>query len=284
MVRKIVGLSGSLRAGSFNTALLREAARLAGDDVELEVVVPRDIPMYDADVEAAGMPPAAEALRTMVADADALLVATPEYNFSVSGVVKNAIDWLSRGGTASPLRHKATGILSSAGGSGGSHALKHLRQILSHNRVRVLADPEVRVRRGSEYFVDGRLTDPGVEAEIVGLIGGVLTLAASPQDVPDVSGSVFVVGSEERAADQIAALVAERGIRTLTALTRTDTQRVLRSRNIAAVVIDPGLGETDADLVEKDIIHFHPGALVLRPDTVDACADEVIDALRHMVP
>lgn len=279
---KIVAVSGSLRAASFNTALLRAAERLAPSDVEIEVVVPGDLPLYDGDVEAEGMPPAVADLRRKVAEADALLLATPEYNFSISGVMKNAIDWLSRGGTSSPLYHKATGVLSSAGGSGGSHALKHLRQALSHNRVRVLAEPEVRLRRGSRYFTDGRLTDPATEAELADLVERVLVLASSPPDVPDVHGAVFVIGSEVYSADRIAALIAERGIRALTALTRTDAGRMLSARNVAVVVLDPDLTDEEADLLEKEVGELRPGTPVLRPATPEACADDVVAAVRDL--
>lgn len=279
---KIIGLSGSLRAGSFNTALLMETARLAPDDVDIEVIVPGDIPLYSADVEAGGMPSAVADLRRKVTEADALLLATPEYNFSVSGVMKNAIDWLSRGGVSSPLHHKATGILSAAGGSGGSHALKHLRQMLSHNRVRTLAEPEVRLRRGSAYFTNGRLTDLGTEIEIVELIDRVLELASVPPNAPDVHGSVFVIGSEVDSADRIAALIAERGVRALTALTRTDAGRVLSSRNIAAVVLDPTLAVEEADLLEKEINELRPDTPVLRPATAEACPDDVVAAMQEL--
>lgn len=278
----IIGLSGSLRGGSFNTALLRETALLAPQDVEIEVVVPSDLPLYNADLEASGMPLAAAELRDRVAAADALLLATPEYNFSMSGAMKNAIDWLSRGGGSSPLHHKATGILSAAGGSGGSHALRHLRQALSHNRVRVLAEPEVRVRRARQYFVDGRLADPTIAAELDALVRRVLELAATPPHAPDVHGSVFVVGSETFSAERIAASITERGVRTLTALTRSDAGHVLRSRNIAAVVLDPDLAGDDADVLEKEIGELRPEIPIVRPVSAATCPDEVVAAIEAL--
>jgi chromate reductase, NAD(P)H dehydrogenase (quinone) len=93
----IVGISGSLRRLSFNTLLLRTAAELAPAGTTIAIESIRDIPLYDADVEAAsGVPPAAQALKDKIAGADGLLIATPEYNNSIPGVAKNAIDWLSR--------------------------------------------------------------------------------------------------------------------------------------------------------------------------------------------
>jgi|OM-RGC.v1.018157568 chromate reductase, NAD(P)H dehydrogenase (quinone) len=94
---KLVGLSGSLREASFNTALLRAAARVAPADVEFVVETVRGIPLYDADVEAAeGVPQRVSELKDLIAEAGGLILATPEYNNAMPGVFKNALDWLSR--------------------------------------------------------------------------------------------------------------------------------------------------------------------------------------------
>jgi NAD(P)H-dependent FMN reductase len=96
-VTRIIGLSGSLRKGSFNSALLRAAAASTSDGTEIEIASIRGIPLYDGDVEAAdGIPPLVRDLKDRITSADALLLATPEYNNGVPGVFKNAIDWLSR--------------------------------------------------------------------------------------------------------------------------------------------------------------------------------------------
>jgi len=93
----IVGISGSLRRGSFNAALLRAAAEVAPEGVVVQIAPIRDIPLYDGDVEAErGLPDAVRALKTQIAAADGLLLVTPEYNNGIPGVFKNAIDWLSR--------------------------------------------------------------------------------------------------------------------------------------------------------------------------------------------
>jgi chromate reductase, NAD(P)H dehydrogenase (quinone) len=99
----IIGISGSLRRGSFNAMLLRAAAELAPAGTTIAIESIRDIPLYDADVEAStGVPAPVEALKDKIAGADGLLIATPEYNNSIPGVAKNAIDWLSRPTTDIP--------------------------------------------------------------------------------------------------------------------------------------------------------------------------------------
>jgi chromate reductase len=97
MMTTIVGLSGSLRRGSFNTALLRAAAPLMPADATLEIHTLHDVPLYDGDTESAsGIPVGVVALKSAIVAADGLLLATPEYNNGIPGVFKNAIDWLSR--------------------------------------------------------------------------------------------------------------------------------------------------------------------------------------------
>jgi chromate reductase, NAD(P)H dehydrogenase (quinone) len=93
---KVLGISGSLRRGSYNSALLRAAQRLMPEDATLEIATVRGIPLYDADVEAQGIPAAVSQLKEAIVAADGVLLGTPEYNNSLPGVLKNAIDWLSR--------------------------------------------------------------------------------------------------------------------------------------------------------------------------------------------
>jgi NAD(P)H-dependent FMN reductase len=92
----IVGFAGSLRSGSYNAALLREAQRAAPQRDELQIVSIADIPLYNYDVEVSAYPPAVSALKDRIVRADGLLIATPEYNNSIPGVAKNVVDWLSR--------------------------------------------------------------------------------------------------------------------------------------------------------------------------------------------
>jgi chromate reductase, NAD(P)H dehydrogenase (quinone) len=169
----LLGLSGSLRRDSANTALLRAAAELAPAGVEVVLHPLRDLPFFDADVERAGLPDPVRALRTAVEDADGLLLATPEYNWSVTAALKNAIDWASRGPDA-PLDRKPAALLSAAGRGGGARALAHLRDILGHNRVDVV-DREVRVPRGAQHVVDGALATPEHRDQVRAVVDDLVT-------------------------------------------------------------------------------------------------------------
>jgi chromate reductase, NAD(P)H dehydrogenase (quinone) len=172
MAAVLVGLSGSLRAASLNTALLRTAAEVAPAGVAVRIAELRDLPFYDADLEARGEPLAVTALRRQVADADGILLAFPEYNWSVPAVLKNAIDWLSRG-PDSPLDGIPAGMLSAAGRSGGSRAQAHMLDILGHNAVRV-ATERLMVPRASQHVVDGRLVTPELRVQLRRVVESVL--------------------------------------------------------------------------------------------------------------
>ena len=96
IMSKIIGISGSLRRGSFNTSLLRAAAEWMPNGTELGIESIEDIPLYNGDMEAEGIPKVVAELKKAITEADGLLLATPEYNNSIPGVLKNAVDWLSR--------------------------------------------------------------------------------------------------------------------------------------------------------------------------------------------
>ncbi len=153
----LVGLCGSLRKASFNRLLMHEAARhwpgsFAEGDLRL--------PLYDGDVEAEGIPESVAALGALIARADALIFASPEYNKGPSGVLKNALDWLSRL-KPNPLWNKPAVIVSAAAGrSGGERGQTMLRAMLHPHRVEALLWPEVLVGGAEAAFDrDGRLID-----------------------------------------------------------------------------------------------------------------------------
>ncbi len=163
---KVLGISGSLREGSYNTAALRAAQELAPAGMTIDVVTLHGIPLFNADDERLhGYPPSVVDLRERLRAADAMLIATPEYNYSIPGVLKNALDWLSRG-SDSPLDDKPAALLGAGGRFGTVRAQMHLRDTLLHNRVRIAAGPEVYIDRAREKFADGRLVDERARGQI----------------------------------------------------------------------------------------------------------------------
>jgi chromate reductase len=156
---RVLGISGSLRQGSFNTALLHTAIDLAPPGLSIDVAELRDLPLYDEDVRAKGLPESVLRFRERIAQAQGILVATPEYNFSLPGVLKNAIDWASRP-PQQPFAGKPLGIMgASSGMSGTMRAQYHLRQVAVFLDMHVMNRPEVFVRSAGEKIADGRITD-----------------------------------------------------------------------------------------------------------------------------
>lgn len=163
----VMAIAGSIRAGSLNRALLEAAAELAPEGVAVEIWDRlREVPPYDTDVVSA--PAVVADLRDRITAADALLIATPEYNYSVPGVLKNAIDWASRPARRSPLHGKPVGLMGASPGMGGTmRAQLALREVLFSTGSPVLPEPEVYVPSAREKFGDGPvLTDPATREHL----------------------------------------------------------------------------------------------------------------------
>jgi chromate reductase len=174
----ILGLSGALRRGSFNTGLLRVAQAVAPAGVAIEIHDYGDLPLYDSDVEEAGFPAAAERLKQRIRRADGLLIATPEYNFSVPGVLKNALDWASRPYGQSAFAGKPLAILGGGGGLGAARAQAHLRDIAHGLEMQVVSRPEVFVANvWDKLGPDGTLADPVARDLIRQLVENLAALA-----------------------------------------------------------------------------------------------------------
>ena len=174
---RILGIAGSLREASYNRALLRAARELLPEGAELVEHDLRGLPFYDGDVEAAGDPDSVVALKEAIREADALLIATPEYNRGVPGMLKNAVDWASRPPLASPLTGKPVAIMGASTGRGGTaRAQEQLRAALEFSRANVIEQPEVLVPEAFMRFDEqGELVDAGVRADLAELLD---TLAA----------------------------------------------------------------------------------------------------------
>jgi chromate reductase, NAD(P)H dehydrogenase (quinone) len=158
----IFGISGSLRTGSYNSALLRAAVSLAPAGMKIEVYSGlRALPPYDQDLDSSEPPPSVADLRARIRAADGLLIATPEYNYGVPGVLKNAIDWASRPAATSPLKRKPTAVMGAAPGAFGSvRAQLSLRQSLLWTDSDVVTKPELMVfQAGQRFDAAGNLID-----------------------------------------------------------------------------------------------------------------------------
>lgn len=158
---RILGICGSLRKESYNRRLLSAAREELAEGSQLEMADLAGIPIYDGDVEKAGLPAAVQRLKQQIRGADALLIASPEYNYSISGVLKNAIDWCSRPPQDNPFRDKPLAIMgASAGLLGTARAQYHLRQVAVSLDMHVLNRPEVMVGQVETKFdAEGRLID-----------------------------------------------------------------------------------------------------------------------------
>ena len=156
----ILGLCGSLRRESYNLSALRAAGEVLPDGLELTITRFDAIPLFNQDVEAEAIPHAVQQLAQEIRDADAVLIASPEYNFSVSGVLKNAIDWMSRQ-KPQPFKDKPVALMSATlGPVGGARHQYELRKILGALEALVMPKPEVFINLCQPKFdADGRLVD-----------------------------------------------------------------------------------------------------------------------------
>ena len=166
----LLGISGSLRQGATNTLLVKEAARLFGDATF--TLADLNLPLYNGDEEAAsGVPAAVQALSDQIVAADAVIISTPEYNKGPSGVLKNALDWVSRT-QGSPWNGKPVAVMSAAAGrAGGERAQMILRSFMVPFRPVILQGPEIHLASSSEEFDEnGQLKSERYAAQVTDLM------------------------------------------------------------------------------------------------------------------
>ncbi|KLK93554.1 NADPH-dependent FMN reductase [Microvirga vignae] len=185
-VTKLIGLSGSLRQASYNSALLRSAAGLMPEDSELVIETIRGIPLYDGDVEAAeGVPEQVSALKGAIAAADGLLLVTPEYNNSIPGVFKNAIDWLSRPPADIPrvFGGKPVALIgASPGGFGTILSQNAWLPVLRTLGAELWSGKRLMVSRAQTVFnQDGTFADQKIEEQLRAYLKGFVAFARSAQ-------------------------------------------------------------------------------------------------------
>ncbi|TDH28839.1 NADPH-dependent oxidoreductase [Segetibacter sp. 3557_3] len=158
----LVGISGSLRKDSFNTALLHAALTLLPEEVSLEIASIADLPVYNADQDlptATERPAAVTAFRNILAKADGFVIVSPEYNYSIPGGLKNAIDWASRG-EDTPMANKAVALMGATPGLGGTLRMQvAFHPVFQFLNMRSVYKPEVAITQVSKKFTEGQLTD-----------------------------------------------------------------------------------------------------------------------------
>ena len=173
---RIIGIAGSLRRGSYNAALLRAAVESAPSDSKIETASIRDIPLYDGDLEAKGIPAAVTQLKDLVANADALLLVTPEYNRSIPGVLKNAIDWMTRPSNdiARVFGGKPVGVIGATpGGLGTAFSQTAWLPVLHTLGTRIYTGGSLYVSGAAKVFDgDGRLIDANVHQRLKAYLEG----------------------------------------------------------------------------------------------------------------
>jgi chromate reductase len=164
---KILGIAGSLRKNSLNKSLLEAAIELQPDNMNIEMFDISEIPIYNEDIRVLGEPEPVKLFKQKIAESDALLIATPEYNYSIPGVLKNAIDWASRPPTDSPLNGKPLAIMGAGGRMGTVRAQNHLRQVAVYTNMLAMNKPEVLVANAREKFdKEGKLIDERTRTQL----------------------------------------------------------------------------------------------------------------------
>ncbi|RPI69682.1 MAG: NAD(P)H-dependent oxidoreductase [Ignavibacteriae bacterium] len=187
---KFIGISGSIRANSFNSSLLRAASGILVPDHSLEILDLRQIPFFDADLEREGMPEAVAYAKGAIEQADGVIFASPEYNYTYTGVLKNALDWFSRG-PVRPLSEKPVAVMgASAGNYGAVRSQTHLRLLLHGMGAHVLPKPEVLVGQAASKFNEyGELIDEATIKVMTTLLGNFVNYVEGIRHVSQVLSS-----------------------------------------------------------------------------------------------
>jgi chromate reductase, NAD(P)H dehydrogenase (quinone) len=187
---RVLGLSGSLRSGSHNTHLLRVAAQVVPPPHEVEIFDGlRDLPPYDADEDTDPAPEAVQRLRNAIAEADAVLIATPEYNSSLPGQLKNALDWASRPFPGNALRNKPVAVIgASTGMFGAVWAQAEARKVLGATGARVV-DVELPVPHAEAAFAGDRLADADVHENLAQIVTELIAATDVPGATPELAAA-----------------------------------------------------------------------------------------------
>ncbi|MDQ7095189.1 NAD(P)H-dependent oxidoreductase [Desulfosporosinus sp. PR] len=188
---KVLGFAGSLREKSYNKAALRAAAELLPESAEMEILDLSSIPFFNEDLEVQGVPQIVADFKEKLAAADAFLISTPEYNYSIPPVLKNALDWASRG-TELPLSGKSLAIMTATSGAlGGAHVQYHLRQVCGSVGLKNLTNPKVLITSADKKFnQEGKLTDDLTKKSIAKLLQALVDKAQEGPVAPNAANGL----------------------------------------------------------------------------------------------
>ena len=181
---KLIGISGSLRQDSFNTRVLHALQKCLPESCDYEILS-ADLPLYNGDLDGETKPDSVVHFKQTIADADGLIIATPEYNYGFTGVIKNAIDWASRPAFESPLKHKPIALLSaSMSPVGGVRAQSALRPVLSGTLSQLYPAPDWSLPMAQKAFDEsGNLTDETAQQRLQRFIAGYVNWLESLQPI-----------------------------------------------------------------------------------------------------
>lgn len=240
-----MGISGSLRRSSRNTAALRWIGENLPDGTTFELADIGELPLYNWDVEQAGIPEAVADLADRVTAADAVLIATPEYNYSVTGALKNGLDWLSR--PPKPMWGKPVAIFGVAGRSGSLRSQLHLREMLVHEEARIVRRPEVLITI-SDAFEGSDFVGDRAQEQLLRLVDA---LRAQVLHKSADQRMVLVVGREPSQMRQALRLLGEVDLHAVGAMTDDEAVEQIESGGFSVILIGGGVEESSRTMIKE---------------------------------
>ena len=273
----VVGISGSLRKGSYNTACLQAAGELMPDDMVIEIAQLNRIPLYNSDDERAhGFPGPVQELRGQVGRADALLIASPEYNYSVTGALKNAWDWLSRP-PQPPISLMPAAIMGAGGRLGTARSQHHFRDMARHNDLRLVQKPEVLISAPWDKFDDRRnLTDERTRDQVKRLV---LALRGLTMRIRATRKRVLLVGREASDLTGVTTQLTEVGYQPVTVRDDNSALNLIDPGQFSAVVIDDLVESGSVAALTDHTAHIAPNTAIV----VHASSANLIEILEEAI-
>jgi len=264
---RVVGMSGSLRTRSYNTACLQAAGALMPEDMVFEIGAINEIPLYNADDERShGFPDSVRNLRGQIAEADALLIASPEYNFSITGALKNTWDWLSRPPDP-PINLLPAAILGAGGRLGTARSQHHFRDIARHNDLRMVQKPEVLISTPWEKFdQELNLTDERTRDQLGRLV---LALRSLTMRIKATRRRVLLVGRQSSDLSRLTTQLTETGYENVTVLDDESALNLIDPGQFSAVIIDEAVDSDSVAALTDYTSHIAPSTLVINDPAID---------------